>query len=91
MNFAKYKLAIQLFKIYNGYEHNDDWQDMNHQQNFSARCEMFHINDYSNLRVGKNIICNRLTILNRQVNLDWLNLSLTAFKLKTKNAFLTNG
>ena len=40
---------------------------------------------------GLIIICNRLTILNRQVNLDWLNLSLTAFKLKTKNAFVTNG
>ena len=79
-----------MFKIYNGYEQNDDWQDMNQQQNFNARCETFHINDYSNIRVGKNIFCNRLTILNRLVNLDWLNLSMTAFKLKAKNAFLTN-
>ena len=85
MNFAKYKLAIQLFKIYNGYEYNDDWQDMNRQQNFNARSEMFQINDFWK---KKNILCNRLTVLNRQVKLDWL--SLTAFKLKAKNAFLTN-
>ena len=90
MNFAKYKLAIQLFKIYNGYEYNDDWQDMNRQQNFNARSEMFQINDFSNIKFGKNILCNRLTVLNRQVKLDWLNLSLAACKLKAKNAFLTN-
>ena len=37
MDFAKYRLAIQLFKIYNGSEMNDDWLDMNCQQNFNAR------------------------------------------------------
>ena len=54
MDFAKYRLAIQLYKIYNGYELNDDWQDMNRQQNFNARCETFQINDFSNIRIGKN-------------------------------------
>ena len=38
----------------------------------------------------KNILCNRLTCLNRHVKLDWLNLSLTAFKLKLKSIFLNN-
>ena len=90
MDFAKYRLAVQLYKIYNGYELNDDWQDMNRQQNFNARCETFQINDYSNIKIGKNILCNRLTVLNRLVKLDWLNLSLTAFKLKVKNVFLSN-
>ena len=90
MNFAKYRLAIQLFKLYNGGYESDDWQDLNVQQNFNARCDTFHINDCSKMKVGKNILCNRLTCLNRQVKLDWLNLSLTAFKLKAKNIFLTN-
>ena len=90
MDFSKYRLAIQLYKIYNNDYYNDDWQDMNAQQNFIARMEMFQINDVSRLKVGKNILCNRLTVLNNQVNLNWLNLSLISFKLKVKSIFLTN-
>ena len=88
MSFGKYKLSIQLFKIYNGGIMTEDWQDMNVQQNFNARNPKFHINDYSKLKVGKNILSNRLTCLNNEVKLDWLNLSLIAFKLKAKKHFL---
>ena len=87
MNFAKYRLAIQLFKVFNSYNYNDDWQDMNRQQNFNARSEVFNINDWSNIKVGKNILCNRLNVLNRHINFDWLNLSLTSFKLTVKAFF----
>ena len=90
MNFAKYRLAIQLYKIYNGDVYNDDWLDMNSQQNFNRRSGLFQISDYSRIKVGKNILCNRLTVLNGQINLDWLNLSLTSFKLKVKATFLNN-
>ena len=89
MNFANYRLSIQLNKIYNGSNDNDDWNDMNVQQNFNSRNEFFHINDFSNVKVGKNILCNRLTCLNGLIKLDWLNLSLIAFKLKAKSIFLT--
>ena len=84
MDFAKYRLAIQLFKIYNGNEMSDDWMDMNCQQNFNARNLMFLINDFLRIKIGKNVICNRLNVLNNLVNLDWLNLSLISFKLKLK-------
>ena len=90
MNFAKYRLAIQLYKIYNGMEMNEDWIDMNYQQNFNARNRMFQINDYSRLKIGRNVICNRLNELNNQVNLDWLNQSLISFKLKMKSLLLMN-
>ena len=90
MNFSKYRLAIQLFKIYNGVEENNDWVDMNVQQNFNARNEYFHINDASKVKVGRNILCNRLTCLNGEIKFDWLNLGLTAFKLKAKSIYLTN-
>ena len=39
MKFAKYKLAVQLHKIYNRMDDNEDWLDMNNQQNFNARNE----------------------------------------------------
>ena len=90
MDFANYRLAILLFKIYNGTSRDNDWLDMNVQQNFNARNKMFHINDTSRITVGKNILPNRLTALNNKVNLDWLNLSLISFKLKMKDLFLTN-
>ena len=90
MNFAKYKLAVQLYRIYNNMDENDDWLDMNEQQNFNARNEYFHINDASRLKVGRNIMCNRLQCLNGDIKLDWLNLSLTVFKLKAKSVYLTN-
>ena len=90
MNFAKYRLAIQLYKIYNGGNENEDWMDLNVQQNFNARTDTFQITDYSNVKVGKNILCNRLTVLNRQIKLEWLNLSLISFKLKAKSLFMTN-
>ena len=90
MNFAKYRLAIQLYKIYNGMEMNEDWIDMNYQQNFNARNRMFQINDYSRLKIARNVICNRLNVLNNQVNLDWLNQSLISFKLKMKSLLLMN-
>ena len=90
MRFAKYKLALQLYKIYNKVDENNDWIDMNDQQNFNARNEYFHINDVSRTKVGRNIMCNRLPCLNGEIRLDWLNLSLNAFKLKAKSIYLTN-
>ena len=53
MDIMKYRLSIQLFKIYNGYILNDDWMNMNVQQNFNARLNSIQINDMSNLRIGK--------------------------------------
>ena len=88
MDFAKYRMAIQLYKIYNAVEMNEDWVDMNQQQNFNARNRMFQINDFSRLKIGRNVLCNRLNELNNQVDLDWLNLSLITFKLKMKSIFL---
>ena len=90
MDFSKYRLAIQLYKIYNSTEMDSDWLDMNTQQNFNSRSNLFQIYDCSSIRVGKNIIANRMPILNNLINLDWLNLSLIAFKLKVKELFLTN-
>ena len=89
MKFAKYKLAVQLHKIYNRMDDNDDWLDMNDQQNFNGRNEYFHINDASRTKIGRNLLCNRMTCLNGDIKLDWLNLSTLAFKLKAKSIFLT--
>ena len=85
----KYRLSIQLFKTYNGAIINDDWMDLNNQQNFNERYNYVQIFDNSKLKIGKNIIMNRLTCLNRSIKYDWLNLSLNGYKLKVKELFLT--
>ena len=35
------------------------------------------LNDYSNLKVEKNILSNRLGVLNNQIDYNWLNLPLS--------------
>ena len=44
----------------------------------------------SNWNKIEDILANRMTALNNQINLDWLNLSLITFKLKVKSLFLSN-
>ena len=90
MNMMKYKLSIQLYKNYNGFIVKDDWTDMNFQQNFNSRLNNVQINDYPSLRIGKNILLNRLGVLNNEIPYDWLNFSLVSFKIKCKNLYLTN-
>ena len=89
LNVMKYRLSIQLYKSYNGFLLNDDWIDLNFQQNFNGRSNVFQISDNSNLRIGKNILMNRMDVLNNVIQLDWLNLSLISFKLKLKSIFMT--
>ena len=89
INVMKYRQSIQLFKIYNNDNQSDDWIDLNFQQNFNARNDNIQIYDVSRLKVGKNLIINRLSILNGQIKLDWLNLGLNSFKIKMKQLFMT--
>ena len=86
----KYKLSIQLYKLYNGTQQNADWIDLNFQQNFNNRQKYVLINDESSLRIGKNLLMNRLGVLNNLIEYDWLNQGLNTFKLKSKKLFLTS-
>ena len=84
-----YRMAIQFYKIYNRTIDKEDWLDMNCQQNFTDRNKFVQISDTSKLRVEKNIMTNRLSILNNKIEYDWLNLSLDSFKIKCKSLFLS--
>ena len=90
LDVMKYRLAIQLHKLYNDNYTNNDWIDLNLQQNFNSRQTCVRITDCSNVKVGKNILVNRLGVLNNLISYDSLNLSLIAFKLHCKNIFLMN-
>ena len=83
-----YKHAIELYKLYNTQTVTAEWTNLNFQQNFNGRVNKFLISSTSQTKVGKNILTNRLVCINNKISLDWLNLSLTAFKLKCKSLFL---
>ena len=85
----KYKLAIQLYKIYNSDTMTDNWLDLNFQQNFNGRNNFVKNFDTSRIRIGKNSIANRLNCLNGNIDYDWLNQSLSSFKIKCKLKFLS--
>ena len=88
-DMMKYRLAIQLYKIYNGFIINGRWIDMSLQQNFNARQMMVQVTDVSNIKVGKNILMNRLTVINNENDYNWLNLSLISYNLNCKSVFLS--
>ena len=89
-SMMKYKLAIQLYNNFNDKRGGETWMSLNFQQNFGPRNECILISDKSRHKIGRNILVNRLNILNGKVNYDWMNLSKDAFKLKCKNKFLNN-
>ena len=86
--FQIYKHAILLFRLYNSIDTTSDWVRLNFQQTLTSRQTNFVIFQNNNYKIGNNLICNRLSILNNKVPLKWLALSLETFKMKCKVKFL---
>ena len=84
-----YKNTIQLFKLYNTNEFTYDWTILNFNQIFTSRQTTFMAFKSNNTKVGLNLLANRLSTLNGKIPFDWLNQSLTSFKIKCKSLFLT--
>ena len=57
------------------------------QQNFNGRNDYVHIVDHSRVRVGKNILMNRLSLINSSINYEWLNLSKDTYKSNVRKKF----
>ena len=84
-----YKHGLLLHKLYNSTEQGDEWMDINFNQSFNNRCTKFRVFDVSSLKVGKNILSNRLALINNEIEYDWLNKSLNSYKVLCKKKFLT--
>ena len=89
IQMMKYKHSLLLFKLYNNTLQSEDWMDLNWNQSFNNRSTKVRLFDTSNIRIGKNILSNRLTIVNSQIEYDWLNKSLNSYKLICKLLFLS--
>jgi hypothetical protein len=87
-NLMKYKHAILLCKIYNRGDPPKDWLALNFNQVLPGRQTYFAAIKDQNFKIGSNILSNRLTTLNHKIPLQWLKLSIDAFKVKCKTLFL---
>ena len=86
---SEYKLAIQLYKVFNDGVPNNEWINLNYEIVVTSRQSKFATRRLNNNRIGLNILVNRFHALNGKIPLDWLNLSLVGFKLKIKSEFLS--
>ena len=84
----KYKTSLLLHKIVNNNDMSLEWQQLFFNQNFNQRNNRANFRDLSKYRIGKNLITNRLNILNNKIPYDWFNESIQSFKIKCKALFL---
>ena len=58
------------------------------QHQFSNRQNKFSVSKTNNLKVGENILINRLSLINNRIPLEWLNLGYNCYKIKCKQKLL---
>ena len=83
-----YKLAIQMFKVYNSNEYSWEWTMLNFNQILTSRQTMFTIISSNKRKVGINSLTNRLSAISGKIPLGWLNSSIESFKVKCKKLLL---
>ena len=86
--FMQYKHALLLYKLFNQQEPIQEWVTLNFQQTLTSRQAHFKIIQAKNYKIGNNLLCNRLHILNNKIPLNWLNLSIDSYKVNCKILFL---
>ena len=84
----KYKLALCLHKLYNVQFNSSEFCLLNENQILTSRQTHFVSIKSNNLRVGINRLSNRLYVLNKAIPLNWLNDSLSTYKIKCKKLLL---
>ena len=86
-SMLQYKLAIQLYKLYNSTDHSLEWITLNLNQIFTSRQTKFSIMKTNSKKVGLNCLTNLLSVLNGKIPLEWLNSTGDTFKVKCKKLF----
>ena len=89
-SFMLYRHSLMLHKVLNDDDMGNEWLDMNVNQTFNQRREMFHAVEMNKYKIGRNLISNRFKILNNLVELASLNDSYNQFKIKMKKKFIQN-
>ena len=85
-----YKHALLLHKIYNDENSSQEWLSLFFNKTFNNRAMAANFIDNSKFKVGKNLIENRLTLLNNTINYQMLNQTYESYKITCKNLFIKN-
>ena len=88
-DFCMYRHCLMLFKIFNYMIPEYDWLDLNIQMINTRRQKFFEVQNHSVYKVGNNILSNRLSCLNKKIELDMLNLPFNSYKILCKKMFLS--
>jgi hypothetical protein len=66
-DMMKYKYSLQLYKNFNDNSQNEIWLRLNFQQNYNQRNELVIITDTSMNIIRKNLMINRLNLINGKI------------------------
>ena len=83
----EYKHTILLHKIYNIHIPQMDWIELTFNQSLTSRETFFNTIKTNCTKIGNNIITTRLSVINKKIKLEDLNLSINAFKVKYRQIF----
>ena len=83
-----YRHAIMLYKPMSNDLCEDEFIQLNFQLNDNPRQTKLSFFKRQNYDVGKNILQNRMYLLNNKIDKSWLNLILKSCKVKCKELFL---
>ena len=82
------KHAITMPKHFNKIYCEDEFLHLNFQLTDNDRSTKINFIKNQNYEVGKNILLNKLHVLNKQIEKSWMQMSLASFKIKCKDMFL---
>ena len=86
--FLLYKLALALFKLFQGNDLTTEFMALNQNTVLTSRQINFIATKDIKRRVGLNALANRFNFLNNRIPLSQLNKSLDSFKIFCKKEFL---
>ena len=87
-NMCMYKHALMLHKLLRNSLCDDEMMYLNFQIADNRRSTKFKFIKNQKYDVGKNILLNRMHILNDKVEKNLIDLTLTSYKVKCKELFL---
>ncbi len=79
-----------MLKIFPDTKQSTEWVKLNFQQTYNVRTNTLQVYDDSKYIVGKNNYVDRLTVLNRKIDPNWLINDCGKYKIKCRQNFLTN-
>ena len=84
----EYKHSILLHKVFKTHNLSKDWVELNSNEAITLRETFFNLVKSNKTKICNKILSTRLTILNKKVKLNDLNMSLDSFKVKYEQVLM---